>query len=448
MRLLIIGAGRTGKKLASKFCSMEHDVIMIDNNANVLTNIDSEVDVLLVEGNGSAPDILENAEVAKADVVVAVTSKDEVNLMACHYARRAGVCRTIARISDMSYINSPLVDLEKLGIDRAVNHNEECAQEILNVLCLPGTIEVTNLLGGRITAVGFKLPSASPLLDKPLEQFKEDKRFLNVRFIGLVHEDKLEIPRGKSCFSEGDDVYVVLIPAETASFLDWVMGEQRQNLRKVIIAGGSDLGLSLAKLLEETSIKTVLIEDDRIQAEYASELLNKCLVINADASKSAMFKELGTDLETAFVAVTGDEEMNIVSCIHAKQLGAGFTVARIDKQEYAPIIGKLRLIDCIINPYLALIRTILQFVHGENVVDVGLFHRISGELLEIAIKAGSKKVNVRLSETNLPKGMIIAAVRRGNEAFIPTGEFVFRENDRLAVYCLPNVVNKLKSIFK
>ena len=448
MRLLIIGAGRTGKKLANKLCSMGHDVIMIDNNANALTNIDSEVDVLLVEGNGSTPDILEKAEVAKADVVVAVTSKDEVNLLACHYARCAGVCRTIARISDTSNINSPLVDLKRLGIDRAVNHNEECAQEILNVLRLPGTIEATNLLGGRIAAVGFKLTSTSPLLDKPLEQFKEDGRFLNVRFIGLVHDDKLEIPRGKTCFSEGDDVYVVLAPAETASFLDWVMGEQRQNLRKVIIAGGSDLGLSLAKLLEETSIKTVLIEDNRIQAEYASELLNKCLVINADATKSVMLKELGTGLETAFVAVTEDEEMNIVSCIQAKQLGAGFTVARIDKPEYIPIIDKLKLIDCIINPYLALIRTILQFVHGENIVDVGLFHRISGELLEIAIKAGSKKVNMRLSETNLPRGMIVAAVQRGNEAFIPTGEFVLRENDRLAVYCLPNMVNKLKSIFK
>ena len=404
MRLLIIGAGRTGKKLANKLCSMGHDVIMIDNNANALTNVDSEVDVLLVEGNGSTPDILENAEVAKADVVVAVTSKDEVNLLACHYARCTGVSRTIARISDMSYINSPLVDLERLGIDRAVNHNEECAQEILKVLCLPGTIEVTNLLGGRIAAVGFKLTSASPLLDKPLEQFKEDERFLNVRFIGLVHDDELEIPGGKSCFSEGDDVYVVLTPAETTSFLDWVMGEQRQNLRKVIIAGGSDLGLSLAKLLEETSIKTVLIEDDRIQAEYASELLNKCLVINADASKSVMFKELGTDLETAFVAVTGDEEMNIVSCIHAKQLGAGFTVARIDKPEYVPIIDKLRLIDCIINPYLALIRAILQFVHGENIVDVGLFHRISGELLEIAIKAGIYNVHMPLIVTILPGG--------------------------------------------
>ncbi len=448
MRLLIIGAGRTGKNLANKLCSMGHDVVMIDNNANALTNIDSEVDVLLVEGNGSAPDILEKAEVAKADVVVAVTSKDEVNFLACHYARCAGVCRTIARISDMSYINSPLVNLERLGIDRAVNHNEECAQEILNVLCLPGAIEVTNLLGGRIAAIGFKLPSTSPLLNKSLEQFKEDERFLNVRFIGLVHDDKLEIPGGKSCFSEGDDVYVVLTPDDTASFLNWVMGEQRQNLRKVIIAGGSDLGLSLAELLEETSIKTVLIENDRVQAEYASELLNKCLVINADASKRAMFKELGTDIETAFVAVTGDEEMNIVSCIQAKQLGAGFTVARIDKQEYIPIIDKLRLIDCIINPYLALIRTILQFVHGENIVDVGLFHRISGELLEIAIKAGSKKVNMRLSETNLPRGMIIAAIQRGNEAFIPTGEFVLRENDRLAVYCLPGMVNKLKSIFK
>jgi trk system potassium uptake protein TrkA len=448
MRIVIIGAGNTGKNLADKLCSIGHDVIVIDNDARALTNIEAELDVLTIQGNGSTPDTLANAEVAKADLVVAVTSQDEVNLLACYFARRAGIAHTIARISEMSYINSPLADLEKLGVDHAVSHNEQCAQEIFNVFRLPGTIEVTDLLGGKVAAVGIRLRSASPLLDKPLKEFKEEEWFLKVRFMGLVHDGKLEIPSGESHCREGDDVYVVLAPEETASFVDWIQGGRTRNLRKVVIVGGGDLGLSLAELLEETSIETVLIESDRDRAEYASEQLGRCLVINADATKAATLKELGTDAETAFAAVTGDEEMNIVSCLQATQLGVGFTVARIDNPEYVPIMGSLRLLDSVICPHLSLVRAILRFVRGENIIDVGLFRCISGELQEVAIKTGSKWAGIRLSRTKLPKGMIIAAVQRGKQAFVPTGDFILQENDRLAVYCLPETASKLDSVFK
>ena len=448
MRIIIIGAGTTGKNLAGRLCSVGHDVIIVDNNPETLANIDSEIDVLAVEGDGSTPGVLQEAEVAKADLVAAVTSRDEVNILACCWARNAGVKHTIARISDKSYMESPLADLEKLGVDYAVSQHEHCAQEIFNVFCLPGTIEVANLLGGRVAAVGFKVPAASPLLGKPLKEFWEEPWFRKVRFIGHVHNRKLDIPCGDSCCAEGDAVYVVLTPDEASPFIDWALGGPRPGFRKVVIVGGSDLGLALAELLETASFETIVIERDPDRAHYVSEKVNNCMVVNADATKAAVLKEFGMDSGTALAALTDDDEMNIICCMQAKQLGVGSTIARIDKPEYVPIIDNFEIVERIVSPYLSLIREILRCVHGESVINVGLFHRISGELQEIAIRPGSKWIGKRLSKARLPSGMIIAAVQRHDETFVPTGNFVFRENDLLAVYCLQKTAHKVRSIFK
>ncbi len=448
MRIIIIGAGTTGKNLAGRLCSVGHDVIIVDNNPETLANIDSEIDVLAVEGDGSTPAVLQEAEVAKADLVAAVTSRDEVNILACCWARNAGVKHTIARISDKSYMESPLADLEKLGVDYAVSQHEHCAHEIFNVFCLPGTIEVANLLGGRLAAVGFKVPAASPLRDKPLKEFGEEPWFRRVRFIAHVHHRELDIPRGDSCCAEGDALYVVLNPDEASPFLDWALGGPRPGFRKVVIVGGSDLGLALAELLETSSFETILIERDPDRAYYISEKANNCMVVNADATKAAVLKEFGMDSGTAVAALTDDDEMNIVCCMQAKQLGVGSTIARIDKPEYVPIIDNFEIVERVVSPYLSLIREILRCVHGENIINVELFHRISGELQEVAIMPGSKWIDKRLSKARLPSDMIIAAVQRHDEIFVPTGNFVFQENDLLAVYCLQKTAHKVRSIFK
>jgi len=447
MRIVIVGAGNAGRNLTKKLCGMGHDVVVIDHDAETLANLASEVDAMTVEGNGSSPSVLNQAEIAKADLLAAVTSRDEVNILACVYARRAGRAHTIARICEASYLASPVIDLKQLGVDHALNHKVECAREIFNVFQLPGTLEAAHLLGGRITALGLKLPSASPLLGKPLVEFREEKWLDRVRFIAVSHGGKLEIPNGESQFYEGDDVYVVLDPGDTPGFLDWALNSHKFGFRKVIIAGGGELGLSLAKLLEKTSTEVVLVERDRDRAENASEQLHKCLVINADIARAETLKDIGVDAETAFASTTEDEEMNIVSCIQAKQLCAGFTVARVDKPEYVPIIENLRLLDRVVSPYLSMVKVILKFIRGENVMDVGLFHRIRGELQEVIIRPGSRSAGKPLSVLKLLPNAIVAAVQRDDMVFVPTGDFALRGNDRLIVYCLPEAADRLKSVF-
>jgi len=215
----------------------------------------------------------------------------------------------------------------------------------------------------------------------------------------------------------------------------------------VVIAGGGELGLSLAGLLEDTSMKTVLIDKHRGKAVHASQDLVKCLVLNADAAEASTLKEAGIDSGTAFAAVTGDEEMNIVCCLQAKQFGAGFTIARIDKPEYVPIIGNLNLVDKVVSPNISLINAILEYIRGEIVEHVRLFHRITGDIQEVVIKAGSKREGIAISELKMPRDSIIAAVQRDEHVFVPTGEYKLRQGDRLAIYCLPKTAEKIRSVF-
>ncbi len=448
MRIVIVGAGSAGKNLAVRIGAMGHDLIVIDRDPGALTEVTAEMDVLAMEGTGSSPGILEGVDLARTDLFVAVTSSDEVNLLACHCARKGGAEHTIARLSDASYRHSPLLDLKAFGVDHAMSHKEQGALEIFSVLNLPGSIEATRLFDGKVAAVGVVLPGACPLLDKPLAEFRDEPWFGKVRFMGRVRNGKTEIPGGATVLQEGDDLYTVLPAEATKDFMDWILGGKRPEFKKVIIAGGSDLGLSLARLLEKTSLETVLIERNRERAERISELLERCLVIHGDAAHAATLKEIGMDVGTAFAAVTGDEEMNIVSCIQAKELGARFTVSRIDTPEYVPIVDKLRLLDRVISPYLSLIRAILSYLRGATVLDVGLFNHIAGELQEVVIEAGDAAVERPLSSLRLPRGALVAAVRRGDETFIPTGEFVFLAGDRIAVFSLPGTAPKLRSIFQ
>jgi len=451
MRIAIIGAGNAGRSLAAKLCDLNHEVVMVDSNPETLEEVSQGLDVMTLEGNGADPTIFERENLGRLEMVAAVTPRDEINFLACCWAKAAGTLHTIARLSDEKYVRSPLVDITRMGIDHPLVHKEECAREIYDVLYMPGTLEVTSMLDGKIDAIGLKLPENAPLAGKPLKEFRYHNWFDKVRFIGLVQNGGLVIPDGDSYANPGDDLYVVLPAGESDRFLDWITAGERSNFKKVCIAGAGELGLSLASQLEDTGIKTVLMDKDRQQAELASERLEKCLVLNADTAEAAVLKEVGIDAGTAFVAITGDEEMNIVSCIQAKQLGAGLTVARIDKPEYVPAIGNLNLVDRVVSPNISLVRAILQYVRGEMVQEVGLFHRIEGEILEVVINVvinkDCKREGATISELKLPRGAIVAAVERDSRVLVPTGDFKLKHNDRLAIYCLPEKAAKIQSAF-
>ncbi len=443
MRVVIVGAGAAGQQLARRLCAERHDVIMIDQSAAPLAEIESQVDVMTIVGPGSSPQTLQQAEIGKANLLVAVTSKDEVNILACLLAHAAGTPHKVARISNTDYINeSGPFDLRTLGIDLVVSQKEECAHDLFNVLRLPGTIEVVDVLAERAVVVGIKVDMDSPMAMASLSQFPRSDLINQIRFIALQRGQDLSIPRGDTQFMFGDDVYMVGDPDAISKFLHWAYPEQR-DFRRIVIAGGGDLGFHLATLLESVPAETVILEPDPERAEYCADRLGNALILKVDPLDPATLDEVGITSDTAFVAATDDDENNIICCLLAEKRGASFTAAQVTKAGYAPIINSLSLLDRAVNPYTSMINAISRFIRGTHIEAAATLYSLPGELIEVTLPADSPWVNRSVEDVGALKGGIIAAVLREDAVISATGDLVLQAKDRLILFALPKAANHI-----
>ncbi len=448
MRIIIVGAGSAGRYLAEKLCEERHDVVVIDINGDALDDLGSQMDVQTIVGPGSSPRILQEAGVDKADLLVAVTDKDEVNILSCAFAHAAGVSNKVARVSNPDFIHSgSRYDLKQLGIDLVISQKEECALEIFTVLRLPGTLEAVDMLDGRVLAVGIRVHVDSPLVVTTLKAFPEQDMLQRLRFIALMRGDDLSIPRGDTQFMIGDEVYLVGTPDDISEFLKWANPDETR-YEKVIVAGGGDLGLQLTKMLEQTSMQVVLVEKDEKNAELCSAELNKALVIRGDALDQETLANAGVVHGTAFVAVTGSDEHNIMMSLLAEKAGATFTLAQVSRPEYVPIINTLSLLDRAVSSHMSMINAILHFIRGKNVKAAALLHKLPGELLEVGLNPSNRWNGKAIRDLKPPEGVMIATVVRNGEVCPATGDLTLQAGDRLVLFALPQAVGRVESMFQ
>ena len=481
MRVLIIGAGVSGRHLAATLCEMSHEVVVVDRAPEPLAALDAQLDVMTVTGSGSSPEVLEKAELAKADLLIAVTDSDEVNILACLCASAAGVGNTVARIVNPALLRSPLLDYERLGIGRMVSQNEQTAEALFDILRNPGLLESVDLLDGRVLIARIVVRPESPLLgvalaslgaprDGPTAQSLADRGGLaptdarqnpeapgggkevadliaRVRFIAAMRGDVVSLPRGDSLFEIEDDLYVAVQPKDLRPFLDWVY-PGRHAFEKSVIAGGGGLGLDLSRRLEAESIPAVLLERDAARAGECSDALRKTLVLHGDASDQETLVNAGVGPDTAFVAITGDEELNIISCMLARKLGAVFTVALVSKPEYVPVIRSLGLLSRVVSPHLSMVNSILRFVRGKHIRAAVCLHKAPGELLHVAVRKGHRWVGKPVSRIKMPGDCLLATVLREDTIHVPTGDLVVQDGDQLVIFALPPDVGRVQSMFK
>ena len=448
MRVLIIGSGTAGQNLAEKLCAEKHDVVLIDRQEEALAEAQAQLDILTIQGEGSSPKVLDTAQIRKTDLLVAVTDSDEVNMLACMLAHAAGVPHKVARVSNLDYIHPPeQFSPSKLGIDLVVSQKEECAHELFNILRMPGTLEVVDLFEGEVLAVGIRVHMDSPLLRQPLKSFPQPELLKSIRFVALKRGDDMMVPRGDTQFMVGDDVYFVGRPNDISLFMTWAWPE-RTSFEKVIIAGGGDLGLQLARMLESTDMQIVLIERDDARANHCSGVLDRTLVIKGDAMDEDTLKNAGIVAGTAFVAATGIDENNIIGCLLAAKCGARFTLAQVTRPDYVPVIDSLSLLDRAVSPPLSMINAILHFVRGKYVKAAALFHKLPGELLDVVIPPKVKWAGKAIKDIKIPDGVTIAGARRGTEVLVAIGDLVLAEGDRLVIFALPEAVAKIEALFK
>ncbi len=447
MRILIVGAGNAGRYLAAKLGEERHDIVIVDRDEAALNEVAAQLDIQTIAGEGSSPKVLEKAELMKTDLLVAVTDKDEVNILACAFANAAGVPHKVARVSNPDFIHAHAkFDLRKMGIDLIISQKEECADEIFTILRMPGTIEAVDMLEGRVLAVGIKVHMDSPLVMQTLKEFPRPELLQRIRFIGLVRADELLIPKGDTQLMIGDDLYFCGEPADVTAFLEWSSPEH-ERFEKVIIAGGGDLGLQLALRMEKTGTPVVLIERNTERAEACSLLLDRTLVIKGDALDQETLENAGVVRGCAFAAVTGSDENNIMICLLAEKAGATFTLAQVTRPEYVPIIGSLSLLDRAVSSHMSMINAILHFVRGKNVKAAALLHKLPGELLDVALPSGHRWVDKPIRSIRIPAGVMIATVLRGPAVTAPTGDLVLRADDRLILFSLPAAVSRIEDLF-
>lgn len=449
MRVLIIGSGNAGRNLASRLCEEKHDVVLVDERPEALQEVQQHLDVLAIEGNGASPAVLEKAEIHKTDLLIAVTNRDEVNLLACIFAKLAGVPHKVARVNSLEFLNPTEPNqLKQLGIDLVVSQKEECAQELYQVLRMPGATEAVDLLEGRVLAVGMRVHMDSPLLRQPLNAFPKSELLQKIRFIANKRGDEILTPRGESRFMVGDEIFFVGEPADIAEFMEWAWPEQAQ-FNKVVIAGGTDVGIRLGQLLEPMPMKLVLLEPDQDRADYCSKRLQRTLVIRGQPTSDEAQREAGVNEEnTAFVAVTDDDENNIIGCLLAQKMGARYTLAQVGKLEYAPIIDNLSLLDHVVSPQLAMVNAILHFTRGKHVRAAATLRRLPGELLDMVLPGKSRWAGKAIKSLTLPAGVTIAAGLRGDQVLHATGDLVLAPGDRLVLYSPPSSVAKVIASFK
>ena len=447
MRAIIIGAGSAGRNLVARLCQEHFDVVVVDHQPHFLHSLEEKYDILAVAGNGASPRVLEEAGVEKADLLLAVTNTDEVNILACGYARSSGVAHRVARVSNDDYADPRSASkLRDFGVDLLINPKRECALELASLLQWPGASEVVDLLDRRVYAVSVKVSADSPMCRSPLRACPDPDLIQRVRFVAVQRGREFMIPQGDTQLMVGDDVTAVSDPDSIPAFLD-LMFPDRPVIRKAVIAGGGGLGLTLARLLEDSPMDVVLLEHNPEIASACSGVLTRTLVLRGDVMNEEVFADAGLGEHTAFLSATGDDENNIISCLLAQKRGVSLTIGKVSKPEYVPVINSLSLMDRAVSPNLSMLNSILHFVRGRNVRAASLLHTLPGELLEVVLPGDNPWVGRAIKTLHLPRGAIIATIERAGTIMVPTGDVRLETGDRLVLYALPGALRQLDKVF-
>lgn len=444
MKINIVGAGEVGFHIAQRLSEESHDVVLIDKDPEKIQRISEHLDVQTYLGSGTSPQVLKDSGITEADMLVAATDSDEVNLIACLLARNLNhYMLKVARVKNQEYLaEKELFSEDGLGIDHIINPQSAMVESILGLMKVPGAADVIDFVGGRVKLIAFKVPKDSPFTGRQLISFKELEGRLLVG--AIVRGNHVVIPRGQDRIEAEDLVYVVVRNDELESVLQ-LFDIKEESLRRVIIVGAGQTGTALASALDLTSIGAKIIDKDPEKCARLAEKLKRVIVINGDGTDKDLLQEENIGGADFMVAITGDEESNILMSILGKGLGARKTITRVSKLSYIPLISAIG-IDTVVSPRLSAVRAILQYIRRGKIISVAPLKGEHAEAIEAEALETSDIVNVPLSRVKFPKGAIVGAIVRGDEIIIPRGESIIVPKDRLIIFSLQDVIPKLEKL--
>ena len=451
MQVIICGAGQVGFNIARYLSGESADITVIDQSAELVEKVSESLDVKGLVGFASHPDVLERAGAADADMVIAVTFADEVNMVACQICHSIfDVPTKIARVRDQSYLDpmwSDLFSRDHMPIDVIISPEIEVARAIERRLQVPGAFDVHPLADGKVSMIGVHCTEDTPILNTPLRELTGLFPELHIVVVGIWRGGEGIVPRPEDELLPGDDVYFV---AETAHLVRAMaaFGHEEKEARRVVIVGGGNIGLNLARAVEQDHphVTLKLIELDKKRAEIVAQSLERTVVIHGNALDTEILEEANANLAETVVAVSNDDEVNILTSLLAKRQGCGRAVTLINKTSYGPLVGSLG-IDTVVSPRAITVSTILQYVRRGRIRSVHSLSEGFGEVIEAEALETSTLVGVSIREAKLPEGVIFGALVRGEEVIIPRGDTVIRANDLVIIFAATAAVKKIEKLF-
>jgi trk system potassium uptake protein len=442
MRTLIIGAGEVGSNTARMLSEEGHDVVLIEQDETLVERASEHLDALVIHGNGASPKLLAEAGIEKADLLVAASSSDEANIIACLAAKARGVSRTVARIHNPDYYDpqEPFA-AEMLGIDFVIHTEQMAAREIKEALLVPGAINVETFAEDSIEVAEVILNEDSPAVGRTLRDLRLPEASL---VVGVVRRGEALVPRGDTVLERRDHVLLISGRRRIAEVVKSVTTDT-EPVKEVTIYGGGRIGLRLALALEKAGMSVRVIERNEARARYVASQLRRGFVLHDEGISRDFLLQERVDRSDAFVAVTGDDRANLLAAMYARQLGARMTIAGVSSGEFAPLADALG-VDLTISPRMLAAEAILRFVRRGEIVDVALLES-GAEMIELRVPPHSRVTGRPLSEVGFPEGAIVAALLRDGDVVIPTGREILKPGDDAVVFTVEDAIEEVERLF-
>ena len=445
MRIVIVGAGKLGYSIAELLANEEFDVVLVDQDETRLEAAKNTLDVLTVTANGASPITMNDPDIRSADILIAVTAGDEVNMVACILAKKHGITHTVARIRDMQFLSEEKEYLkENFDIDLMLNPELITAREVDRILMTPAALDVEDFASGKVRLFETKVTRHSPLANIPLKDLEMPKAIL----AGMIFRDhRMIIPHGDDCLLPHDNAYFIGDPVEIEKFSETFVHRDARKLEHVMIIGAGRTGRFLAKMLDDADVAVKIIDTNRERSRLAAEALENGLAICGDGTDIDLLMEEGVADADAVVCLTEDDKLNLMLALLAKHLGAKKTVVRVARGEYVDLMEKVG-VDIVLPTRLLSASEVLAFARRGGVVSVSLLEGAKAEAVEVIVQEGAPVAGIPLMDARLPRECLVCAYVRGDEAVIPNGTSVLLPGDRTILFIQTRFAQKVMKYFK
>jgi len=446
LAIIIAGAGDVGVHLASLLVQEGHNVVLIDQDQELLTDAAAHLDLITLQGDASSTTVLAEARVESSDMVLAVTTNSSTNLLVCILGKQYGATTTVARVHNPEYFDaSQRENFASLGVDHIFSPELLAAQEIKRLLSASGFTDVFDFENGKISVAGITVGVDSELINRSVRAVGAMAGDIPFRCVAILRSGNTIVPEADTRLRLRDHLYFVTTKSQLSETLNQ-LGQSAPKIDRVMLIGDSALCVRTAQALEDDYRVTLVVKDKEL-AKKGLEKVKHTMIVKADPSKVDRLMEEGLDRMDAFVALTENSETNIITCLYADQISDIKTIAQVDNIIYTRISQNIG-IDTIINKKLIAANNVFRHVRKGQVEAIGSLHGVEAEMIEFVVHKRNRLVKHPLRDLHIPGGAVIAGIIRGEESFIPKGDFRLEYDDRVIVFTTPSCIKQVEEIFK